>query len=570
MKTEAAIHWFKTNFQKTIDQAVAGTPFSLDLVTAIAMQETSYIWMGLLDKGMGAADVLRLCVGDTLDADKGRSAFPKTKADLLKAARGQEMFDIARQALLDMAAHVPGYGFAKKRKDKFCHGFGIFQYDLQFYKTDPDYFLTKGWEDFGRCLGKCIEELHAALKRQGWQGKGSLTEHEKVYVAIAYNAGSARLSKGFKQGHKDDNGRFYGEGIWEYMNLAAKVSVTGGAAPVPVVNAGVAPLPEPTPVATGANIFEVDVKTSPLKLRREPKVPAGDRDGNVLAQLPDGLLVNRVSGKKGDEWLEVEVSLNGAYFRGYAAAKYLKATKEADEVPVVEVASEDPTTGVVAAHLPNPAGVLTKRTGIAAATSLNEAGQPGRKGATAADRCAEIAAIIAWLAVDRATHRRYAPRDGLTFCNIYAHDFCRLAGVYLPRVWWTGPALVRLAGGGAVAPKYGSTVDEVRANDLFRWLRDYGPRFGWRQTGTLSKLQESANLGGIGIIVARRTEDGRSGHIVAVAPETTDERAKRNAAGEVTAPLQSQAGSVNFRYGTGRTDWWLGAQFAASAFWIHA
>jgi len=38
----------------------------------------------------------------------------------------------------------------------------------------------------------------------------------------------------------------------------------------------------------------------------------------------------------------------------------------------------------------------------------------------------------------------------------------------------------------------------------------------------------------------------------------------------VTAPVQSQAGSRNFRRGLGGANWWLGSQFAESAFWIHA
>ncbi len=119
-------------------------------------------------------------------------------------------------------------------------------------------------------------------------------------------------------------------------------------------------------------------------------------------------------------------------------------------------------------------------------------------------------------------------------------------------------------------PLIGKTIDEQRANDLFRWLRDFGPRFGWRQTGTLTKLQQHANQGGIGIIVARRKEDGRSGHIVAVVPETDDHRAKRNSAGEVIQPLQSQAGVRNFRYGGLASEWWRSAQFAESAFWLHS
>jgi len=105
---------------------------------------------------------------------------------------------------------------------------------------------------------------------------------------------------------------------------------------------------------------------------------------------------------------------------------------------------------------------------------------------------------------------------------------------------------------------------------LFRWLRDFGPRFGWRQTGTPTKLQQEASQGAIGLIVARRKEDGKSGHIVAVVPGN-----RNRACGGATPqrgyrPLQSQAGAVNFRRGTGSLNWWKGAQFAESAFWLHA
>jgi hypothetical protein len=44
-------------------------------------------------------------------------------------------------------------------------------------------------------------------------------------------------------------------------------------------------------------------------------------------------------------------------------------------------------------------------------------------------------------------------------------------------------------------PLIENTITEMRANDLFRWLRDFGPRFGWRQTSTLTKLQQEVNMG---------------------------------------------------------------------------
>jgi hypothetical protein len=236
---------------------------------------------------------------------------------------------------------------------------------------------------------------------------------------------------------------------------------------------------------------------------------------------------------------------------------------------VAEVAVGLPASGVVAVSMPRKRGNITKRSLEANAHSLNESGQPNRSGTTPEELRAELAAIIDWLAVDKPAHLRYQPRNGSTFCNIYCHDYCHLAGVYLPRVWWTSTAILALNARTTVEPLIGDTIFEMRANDLFRWLRDFGLDFGWRQTGTLSKLQTAANQGAIGLIVARRKEDGRSGHIVVVVPETDDERARRDAAGDVIAPLQSQAGTTNFRYGTGKANWWNGEQFAESAFWFH-
>src|SRR4030095_2272878 len=106
-------------------------------------------------------------------------------------------------------------------------------------------------------------------------------------------------------------------------------------------------------------------------------------------------------------------------------------------------------------------------------------------------------------------------------------------------------------------------------NDLFRWLRAFGLRFGWRQTGTLTKLQTEVNAGAVGLIVALRTEEGKPGHIAMVVPEVGEKRARRDSSGEVVAALQSQAGATNFRYGTGTLNWWRKEQFGDSAFWIH-
>ena len=290
---------------------------------------------------------------------------------------------------------------------------------------------------------------------------------------------------------------------------------------------------------------------------------------NVIGHLPDGHPVRAVTGTAVNGFMEVETSLFGALLRGFVSEALLKRAPRGTTIPVEAPAAEPPKTGIIAVTMPRRPGTVTKRADLAGAHSLNEPGQPGRKGVTPQDLVAELAKIVDWLAVDDPGHKRYQPRSGLTFCNIYAHDYCHLAGVFLPRVWWTQRAVTDLALGKTVQPLIENTITEVRANNLFRWLREFGADFGWRQTGTPNKLQDAANQGAVGLIIARRKQDGRSGHVTMVVPETGGHLARRNAAGEVTAPLQSQAGTVNFRFGTGKANWWLGDQFAESAFWIH-
>jgi hypothetical protein len=230
MTIRDAIEWFQTSFSKELGTTLAGTPFSQDIVAAIAYQETGYIWRLLVEKGLGKRDVLRLCVGDTLDADRGRRAFPATKAKCLAHPQGAALFAVARKALVDMAQHVAGYSKVAKNPDKFCHGFGIFQYDIQFFLKDPDFFLKELWGDAAECFKRLLVELFAAKKRMGWASKATLTPTEQVFIAIAYNKGTADLSKGLKQGHKNDEGKFYGELVSAFFDIARGIPDDPGTA----------------------------------------------------------------------------------------------------------------------------------------------------------------------------------------------------------------------------------------------------------------------------------------------------------------------------------------------------
>jgi hypothetical protein len=227
MTTPENIRWFKQQFGEEIKQALAGSPFDLDMLVAIASQETGYIWSRLRKKDLALARIVALCVGDTIDykgPKDGRQVFPLNKKDLLSRKDGDKMFAIARAALEDMAAYVPGYDGAVANPNKFCHGYGVFQRDLQFFKDDPDYFLEKKYEIFGNSLAHCLQELKRGLKTLGFENKDALTDAEFACVAIAYNKGSYNPKKGLKQGHFDGK-KYYGEWIDEYVRLSRSVAI---------------------------------------------------------------------------------------------------------------------------------------------------------------------------------------------------------------------------------------------------------------------------------------------------------------------------------------------------------
>jgi hypothetical protein len=374
-------------------------------------------------------------VGDTIDAsgEKGRRAFPKTKAELMAKPNGEQMFAIARQSLVDMAQYLSSSRAAAANPNKFCHGFGIFQYDLQFFLEDPDYFLQQRYVDFDACIHKCIRELQNTMKRIDWQDKTTLTDYEMACVAIAYNSGRFKPNKSLKQGYFNGM-KYYGEEVFDFLRLSKTVALNSGPALLPTLIPGNAVVSPPSPVEATGPFYEVDVRETPLHLRSEPKLDVNLPNANVLARLPDGQIVQAVTNRQVNDFLEAEMSLLGAHYRGFASAQYLKPAPHRDTVPVVTPSPTPPKDGIVAVYMPCKQGTVTNRTGLAAAHSLNEPNQPGRKGTTADDIRAELAAIIDWLAVENTSHLRYQPRSKSTFGNIYAHDYCHLAGVYLLRV----------------------------------------------------------------------------------------------------------------------------------------
>lgn len=559
MKIQESIQWFKKSFKSELEKAVKNTPYNVDLFCAIAFQETGYIWNKLIKQGASKESILLSCVGDTLDTPK-RKAFPINKKALIDVKNGNIMFEIARKALVDLAKINDGYKDAVKNENKFCHGYGIFQYDLQHFKTNPTFFLNKQWGDINKVFEIFVLELNAARKRQNLDKKETLSDMELVLIAIAYNKGVATPNKGLKQGYFDGV-KFYGEYINEYYFLSKKIEIDNNEEVVPNNNS--APLPPPTPVAPQKKTYKVKVNSNQLNIR---KTPDSITNKNILATLPNGHLVNYISTSENSKWYLVETSLKGAFLKGYVSKDYLELVK--NEPIIVEQPNINAPI-FPAVYMPTGGDELVKRTNIAGAKTIKEPNMPRRKGSIPSELSASIIDIINWLDSENINHRRYLPREGSTFCNIYAHDFCHLSNVYIPRVWWSQSAILDISRGKKIEPLLGNTIHEMRANDIYRWFVDFGLTFGWRRTGDITKLQNAANLGGVGVIIARRKEEGRSGHVVIVAPENSNLKAKRDNIGNVLIPVQSQAGTVNFKFKTTLAEWWKDEKFAEFAFWIH-
>lgn len=564
-----AMQWFKSNFHLEIEKKIKGTPITLDLLTALAYLETGEIWNVLRQKNLTISEILSLCNGDTIEH---RSAFPKSYEELDAYVAegnpiGKKMFLIARKALKDMAyttgnaTYIAEYN--KPSGTKCCHGFGIFQYDIQYFKEDPNYFLNEDFKDFSKSLEKCLKELLTSIKTLGYDSDSKLSSDKLVHIAIAYNTGHYDAKKGLKQGYYNQYDKsYYGEKINEYLKIAQsvptlkKLEVSSGQAIIPS---------QLVPLKTGTQ-YNVNIVNQQLRLRSKPDK---SNNNNVIAHLPDGHLVQSINDKLINGFREVETYLSNTYFRGFLYNEYLiktnsttelqiKTDKLAHKIPEVEMPRKNDST-------------ITKRIDPPGAFSLNEIGQPKREGNNAKELCKSLANIIDWLNVEIYTRYKPIKNGKVTYCNIYAHDYCYLAGVYLPRVWWTNKAIALIESGTTVSAKYADTISELTANLLFAWLKDFGEQFGWQRVDSATKLQTLVNQGAVGLIVAKRIQNEGPGHIVAVVPETDTHQAKRDAKGIVTQPLQSQAGAVNFCYGVGTPNWWLNEnKFEASAFWVHS
>lgn len=287
-----------------------------------------------------------------------------------------------------------------------------------------------------------------------------------------------------------------------------------------------------------------------LNLRQAPRVVGN----NIIARLPQFQLVTALA-EPVDGWVNVSTIIDGAAVEGYVAFRPAFLSEGVKKA----------STSHLEVHMPSNAKATRSRAS-GRAYPLSETNMPERGGDTPLLRLQQVNDIIDWLAVEQS--QRYLKEGSTTFCNIYAYDFCQRAGVYLPRVWWTGQAVAKVMQGVEMPVQYGITVKEQRANQLFDWLQAHGASFGWRRTFSFDDAQNFSNQGRIAMIIAQRKQLERPGHVAMIVPEVPGTEAVRDTAGLVKRPLTSQAGGDNFRRKAPGT-WWTRTQFREFSIWLH-
>jgi hypothetical protein len=150
--------WLLRHFAPQIERAVQGTPLDANLVAAIACKETANVWLGWIDR-LSPADVLARCVFDGSGDVPGtsRGAFPRNAAEF-RARVGDALTD----ALIEEANEtrkLRGYGPQRW----LYKGYGLFQYDLQHFDTDPAFFRDRLWRNFDDCIDRFMQEMRRKL-----------------------------------------------------------------------------------------------------------------------------------------------------------------------------------------------------------------------------------------------------------------------------------------------------------------------------------------------------------------------------------------------------------------------
>ena len=154
--------WLASNFGPALRRATTGKAYKIEHLCGIVCQETAYKWLKWTETKT-PKEIVERCVFDASGDYPGapRSAFPRNTAEF-RAKYGAAFTDMLINEA-NLTRRLQGWG----DKQWIYKGYGIFQYDLQHVRTDPDFFTQKQWCDFAKCLDRVGKELDARLVDSG-------------------------------------------------------------------------------------------------------------------------------------------------------------------------------------------------------------------------------------------------------------------------------------------------------------------------------------------------------------------------------------------------------------------
>ncbi len=145
--------WMNMHFGNQFHELLLGTPFSKELLFAIACQETAIYWYQWIHEHT-PFEILARCVFDASgDVNGTRKVFPKNTAAFVEKY-GQSLADS-----LIAEANITRKWRGFEPKKWVYAGYGIFQYDIQYIETDADFFIQKKWYAIENCLDRILAEL---------------------------------------------------------------------------------------------------------------------------------------------------------------------------------------------------------------------------------------------------------------------------------------------------------------------------------------------------------------------------------------------------------------------------
>jgi hypothetical protein len=140
--------------------------------------------------------------------------------------------------------------------------------------------------------------------------------------------------------------------------------------------------------------------------------------------------------------------------------------------------------------------------------------------------------------LDVTRSRRYLPRDGYTWCNIFVWDFTVAMCCEVPH-WWDPIRRV-------IVDPHTPDGQRMRVNDMYLWLHDSSIGHGWRLVGEQQAIAEAS--GGNPVLAIRPNPVG-SGHVSILRPDSQDGLVRTAQAGESNwedGPLGFSGAGVEF------------------------